>query len=160
MRVCFLLIMLAWSGLSLGGVEIHTFDNRQQEQQYKRLIDELRCLVCQNQNLADSNAELAQDLRQEVYEMIQKGESDEQIIEFMVARYGDFVLYRPPFKTTTLFLWVGPFVILLAGLVIVVMIVRNRRRTAIPEMDIADQQRARQLLEDEDENEKSGDKSA
>ena len=85
----------------------------------KRLIalsEELRCLVCQNQNIADSHAELAQDLRREIRGMIQAGKSDKEIIDFMVARYGDFVLYLPPFKATTALLWVGPLLLLLVGL--------------------------------------------
>ena len=93
MKKLILLLLFAWMGTALAGVEVHQFEDPEQEQQYNRLIAELRCLVCQNQNLADSNAELAQDLRQEVYEMIQNGASDQEIINFMVVRYGDFVLY-------------------------------------------------------------------
>jgi cytochrome c-type biogenesis protein CcmH len=102
-------------------------------------------------NLADSNAELAQDLRQEVYEMIQNGATDQEIISFMVARYGDFVLYRPPFKATTAFLWVGPFIILVVGVVILLLVVRKRRQTARVELDETEQARARQLLNDNNE---------
>lgn len=79
-------------------VDVYPFQNPAQEARYKKLIEELRCLVCQNQNLADSNAELAQDMRRVTYEMVSRGESDEQIIAYMVQRYGDFVLYRPPFR--------------------------------------------------------------
>jgi len=89
---------------------------------------ELRCLVCQNQTIADSHAELAVDLRQQVREMLQKGQTDKQIMDYMTARYGDFVLYRPPFKSTTMLLWVGPGVMLVAGLVMLVLILRRRSR--------------------------------
>jgi len=76
----------------------------------------LRCLVCQNQTIADSNAGLAQDLRREVRQMLKQGKSEAQVREFMVTRYGDFILYRPPFKVTTLLLWLGPFVLLIAAI--------------------------------------------
>lgn len=88
----------------------------------------LRCLVCQNQTLADSNAELAVDLRNQVREQVKAGRSDEQIIDYLVARYGDFVLYRPPVKMTTVLLWVGPFVLLVAGLAGLVLTLRRRAR--------------------------------
>ena len=91
----------------------HDFDSQDQEALYQRLTLELRCLVCQNQNLADSNAELATDLRNKAAEMVKQGSSYQEIIDYMVARYGDFVIYRPPLKTKTLLLWAGPFVLLL-----------------------------------------------
>jgi cytochrome c-type biogenesis protein CcmH len=151
MKKLILLFVFFYSTVVMAGVEVHTFDNPEQEQQYKRLVTELRCLVCQNQNLADSNAELAQDLRQEVYEMIQNGATDQEIINFMVARYGDFVLYRPPFKATTAFLWVGPFIILIAGFVILLLFIRKRRQSTAVELDETAQARARQLLNDNNE---------
>jgi cytochrome c-type biogenesis protein CcmH len=151
MRKIILSLLLLWSASALAGVEVHTFEKPEQEQQYNRLIAELRCLVCQNQNLADSNAELAQDLRQEVYEMIQNGATDQEIVSFMVARYGDFVLYRPPFKATTAFLWIGPFIILVAGFVILLVFVRKRRQIVAVELDETEQARARQLLKDKNE---------
>jgi cytochrome c-type biogenesis protein CcmH len=151
MRKIILSLLLLWSTYALAGVEVHTFENPEKEQQYNRLIAELRCLVCQNQNLADSNAELAQDLRQEVYEMIQNGATDQEIVSFMVTRYGDFVLYRPPFKATTAFLWIGPFIILIAGFVILLIFIRKRRQSVAVELDETDQARARQLLKDKNE---------
>lgn len=98
------------------------------EKRLVKLSEELRCLVCQNQNIADSNAELAQDLRREIRTMIQAGKSDKEIVDFMVARYGDFVLYRPPVKATTLLLWAGPLVFMLAGLAALVTYLRKRNR--------------------------------
>jgi cytochrome c-type biogenesis protein CcmH len=98
------------------------------EKRLQKLSEELRCLVCQNQTIADSNAELAQDLRREVRAMIKDGKSDQQIIDFMVTRYGDFVLYRPPFKGITLLLWGGPATLLVLGLI---LLVRYQRRRAI-----------------------------
>ena len=96
------------------------------EKRLQSLSEELRCLVCQNQNIADSNAELAQDLRREIRTMIGAGKSDREIIDFMVVRYGDFVLYRPPVKGITLLLWGGPLALMLLGLVILARYLRRR----------------------------------
>jgi cytochrome c-type biogenesis protein CcmH len=103
-------------------------DNPQVEARLKTLAVELRCLVCQNQTLADSNAPLAEDLRREVREMITKGMSDRDIIDFLVQRYGDFVLYRPPWKATTTLLWLGPFLLLIAGATTLVLALRRRQK--------------------------------
>jgi len=151
MKKLILLLLFAGLGTAFAGVEVTQFERAEQEQQYNRLIAELRCLVCQNQNLADSNAELAQDLRQEVYEMIQAGASDQEIINFMVARYGDFVLYRPPFKATTAFLWIGPFIILIVGFLILLVFIRKRRQLGAVELDETEHARARELLNQNNE---------
>ncbi|HYO26756.1 MAG TPA: cytochrome c-type biogenesis protein [Azonexus sp.] len=98
------------------------------EKRLQSLSEELRCLVCQNQNIADSNAELAQDLRREIRGMIQAGRTDKEIIDFMVTRYGDFVLYRPPVKGITLLLWGGPIALLLLGLFALQRYLRQRAR--------------------------------
>ena len=92
------------------------FDSEEQEKTFRKLSDELRCLVCQNQSISGSNADLAKDLRAEVHSMLQAGKTEEQIKEFMVNRYGDYVLYEPPFKPITWWLWIGPIVIFLVGL--------------------------------------------
>ena len=96
------------------------------EKRLQHLSEELRCLVCQNQTIADSNAELAQDLRHEIRGMIAAGKTDKEIIDFMVVRYGDFVLYRPPVKGITLLLWGGPVALMLLGLVVLVRYLRRR----------------------------------
>ena len=96
------------------------------EKRLQHLSEELRCLVCQNQTIADSNAELAQDLRREIRGMIRDGKSDREIIDFMVVRYGDFVLYRPPVKGSTLLLWGGPLALMLLGIVVLVRYLRRR----------------------------------
>lgn len=117
------------------------------EARLKHLAIELRCLVCQNQTLADSNAPLAEDLRREVREMIVKNMSDKEIIDFLVERYGDFVLYRPPLKATTTLLWVGPFVLLLAGATVLVITLRRRARKVV-DVPVTDEEhrRVEQLL--------------
>jgi len=115
------------------------------ERRVASLAHELRCLVCQNQTLADSNAPLAQDLRNQIREQLRAGKSERDVIDFMVARYGDFVLYRPPFKATTVALWTGPFVLLALGAWLLVR--RVRKRAPPPELTEAERRRAAQLLE-------------
>jgi cytochrome c-type biogenesis protein CcmH len=110
------------------------------------LAEELRCLVCQNQTLADSNAELAVDLRNSIREQMKRGASDQEVIGFMTARYGDFVLYRPPLKASTLLLWFGPFLLLGAGAAVVVR--RIRRRPGAPQLTEAERERAARLLQE------------
>jgi len=110
------------------------------------LAEELRCLVCQNQTLAESNAPLAVDLRNQIREQLAKGSSEGEVRDFMVARYGDFVLYKPPFKASTAALWLGPFVLLALGLW-VLRRVATRRRAAGPALSEAERSRAAKLLE-------------
>jgi cytochrome c-type biogenesis protein CcmH len=111
------------------------------------LATELRCLVCQNQTLADSNAPLAIDLRNQVREQLKAGKSEQDVIDFMVARYGDFVLYRPPLKASTLALWAGPFVILLGGIALLARRLRRRAAADAPELSEEARARAAKLLE-------------
>ena len=122
------------------------FENSEQQQRYQQLLEELRCLVCQNQTLADSHADLAQDLRNEVYKMVAAGQTNDNIIEFLVSRYGDFVLYRPPLKWTTILLWFGPFALLLYGLVSVYRFVRNSKTVDVIVSPV-DRQRLSRLLD-------------
>ncbi len=122
-------------------------DNPQVEARLKHLAVELRCLVCQNQTLADSNAPLAEDLRREIREMIAKDMSDHDIIDFLVQRYGDFVLYRPPWKATTTLLWLGPFLLLIAGATALVLVLRRRqKKLADVTLSEAEHNRVAQLL--------------
>ena len=96
----------------------YPLDSVKKEVQFNHLLKDLRCLVCQNQDLADSNAELAKDLRSQVYQMVKEGKSDNEVINYLTMRYGDFILFKPPVKTVTLLLWFGPFLFLLLGFVI------------------------------------------
>ncbi len=130
-------------------VEAHDFASEQQEQDYNQLIDELRCLVCQNQNLADSNAELAQDMRTKVFAMLNEGKSKEEIIDYMVARYGDFVMYRPPVKSSTYFLWFGPLIFFVVAGFIVASYLRRQKTEDKPVIDQQQQQKAHSLLDDD-----------
>ena len=120
----FFILALIWSGAQ--AIDPRSFDNPEDEARYQELIEELRCLVCQNQNIADSSAPLAKDLRSQVLEMINAGNSDAQIRTFMTDRYGDFVLYSPPVKSSTWVLWFGPAAMLLGSMIFLVMTLRRR----------------------------------
>lgn len=139
-----LLPSLAW-----GGEAIPTEQDPVREKRAVHLSEQLRCLVCQNQTIADSNAELAVDLRRQIREQIGAGRSDGEIVDFMVQRYGDFVLYRPPVKATTLLLWLGPALLLLIGIAVLAHSVRKRRRRPEESALSADEHRqAEKLLTD------------
>ena len=116
------------------------------EQRVTALASELRCLVCQNQTIADSNAPLAGDLRNQVREKMRLGASDAEIVDYMVARYGDFVLYRPPLKLTTVLLWFGPLLLLAGGFAVLVRRVLRRRPEQDLEMNASERKRAAELL--------------
>jgi cytochrome c-type biogenesis protein CcmH len=137
-------LMLAFN--TQAKVEVLEFDSPEHEARYNKLIAELRCLVCQNQNLADSNAELAVDLRRKTYEMVSKDKTEKEIASFMVQRYGDFVLYRPPLNSNTLLLWTGPFIILLIGVSLLIRTIRRRRAEQGVNVDDATLKAAANLL--------------
>ena len=129
-------------------------DDSALERRVVRLTSELRCLVCQNQSLADSHADLAIDLKNQVRSQMLEGKSDTEIRNYMVARYGDFVLYDPPFKASTLLLWAGPFALLLAGLLGLAAYMRSRRsRISDGELTTQDRARAKALLQGKPGNE-------
>ncbi len=131
-------------------VEAVNFENARQESLYTDLLAELRCLVCANQSLSDSNADLAKDLRGKVRRMVADGRSREAIVDYMVERYGEFVLYRPRFSAATFFLWVAPFVLALAGFGFVAALARRKSQQVSPDPDTdARLQKARALIEDE-----------
>lgn len=115
MRRLAVLLLALLASLPVLAVEVRQFEDPAKQARYERLIEELRCLVCQNQSLADSDADLARDLRDEVYGIIQSGKDEQEAIRFLTDRYGDFVLYRPPVKPITWLLWIGPLLILLGG---------------------------------------------
>lgn len=140
-----LLLVLTWTSHALAAIETYSFENTDQEKRYQSMITELRCLVCQNQNLADSNADLAKDLRAQTHAMIIAGKADADIVDYMVERYGDFVLYRPPFKASTWLLWVGPFLILLIALVVFSLTIRKNRQA--PQVSESERRHASELLD-------------
>ena len=122
------IFLVLFMGTAQAVIEAYEFESAQTEAEYNQLIKELRCLVCQNQNLAGSNAELAQDLRRQTYTMLSRGDSPTQVVEYMVARYGDFVIYRPQFKSSTYLLWLGPFFLLIIVLFLVIRKLRSSTR--------------------------------
>jgi cytochrome c-type biogenesis protein CcmH len=122
------------------------------EKRVQQLSEELRCLVCQNQTIADSHAGLAVDLKNQIREQLKAGRSDRQILDYMVERYGDFVLYRPPMRASTVLLWAGPFVLMAIGLGGAVLIVRRRRKPDLtPHLTEEQRRQAARLLADEPE---------
>lgn len=122
-----LFTMLIFSMGAYASDDLYTFKNTQQAEQFSRLNNELRCMVCQNQTIADSNASLANDLKNEVYSFVIAGKSDQEIKQYLVERYGDFVLFKPPVKSLTILLWTAPFTMLLLVFVIIFYIVRNQK---------------------------------
>jgi cytochrome c-type biogenesis protein CcmH len=146
-RLLLILLLLA-PAIAFAGEAIPTEQDPVAARRSVKLAEELRCLVCQNQSIAESNAELALDLRRQINEQIAAGRSDREIVDFMVERYGDFVLYRPPFKGTTLVLWGGPFLLLVAGLLVLARTLRARRRRAAeePPLTAEEHRRAESLL--------------
>ena len=146
------LLLLGW-GAACGGEAPPAAQDPALEKRVHALASELRCLVCQNQTIADSNAGLAVDLKNQVRERLRKGESEAQIIDFMVQRYGDFVLYRPPMKMTTILLWAGPLLLVLIGLIVLYRKVRSHAEAVEPQLTQADHERARRLLADDKKGE-------
>jgi cytochrome c-type biogenesis protein CcmH len=118
--------------VSAAPIETFKFDSPEKEKVFHKLSEELRCLVCQNQNIAESNADLAKDLRLEIYTMLSQGKTEDEIVAFMVERYGDYVLYRPPFKPLTWLLWFGPAIVFVFGLIFVVRYMKSQSSQAQP----------------------------
>ncbi|MBP8203251.1 MAG: cytochrome c-type biogenesis protein CcmH [Pseudomonas sp.] len=136
-------------GTAQAAIDTYEFANETERERYRTLVEELRCPKCQNQNIADSDAPIAMDLRGQIYRMLSEGQTDPQIIDFLVNRYGDFVLYKPPVTARTLLLWYGPAGLLAGGFVLVgVILVRRRRKpgTAANGLSADEQQRLAALL--------------
>ena len=156
LRVLAPALLLALLPAAFAQEPLREFESPEQRERYYELLEELRCLVCQNETLASSNAGLAGDLRDEVYRLVvEEGRSDEAAIEFLTQRYGDFVLYRPPFRPSTWLLWTGPFLMLLLGALVLAVVVRRRRGE--PEAPLSPEEHARAvrlLREDEQETDR------
>jgi cytochrome c-type biogenesis protein CcmH len=144
--------MAKWIAALLMALALSAHADEDLDKRAAALEEELRCLVCQNQTIADSHAGLAADLRREVREQLAQGKSEQEVLDFMVQRYGDFVLYRPPVKSTTWLLWCGPFLLLAAGALLLVSRLRaGRSRAAEPQPSEEQLQRARALLDNDKE---------
>ncbi len=146
MRSLLIVILLFTSAQASARISAYEFDNTEQESIYNELVDELRCLVCQNQTIADSNAELAQDMKRKTHELVMQGKTKKEISDFMVQRYGNFVQYKPPVDPTTYLLWAGPFIILFIGLFFLIKIIRNRKVEKPAVLSDEDKSRAADLL--------------
>ena len=155
MQATFLVLLLAFGSWAHAGEAAPVAADPALEERVTAVASELRCLVCQNQTLADSNAPLAVDLRNQIRERMREGASERDIIGFMVERYGDFVLYRPPFKVTTLLLWLGPIALMIAGLAaLYYRLARRRREVAKRELSGEERARAAALLSGDADAEK------
>jgi len=126
-NLIFFLSLLLGSNVFASKIEVYKFEDPEKEADYKELVEELRCLVCQNQNIADSNAELAQDMRRKTYDLLQSGKNKQEVADYMAERYGDFVLYKPRFKASTAVLWIGPFVMFFIAIWLMLRTIRARR---------------------------------
>ncbi len=146
--ICLLACVIMGYSPQLAAKELYPFSSQVKAQRFKKLTWQLRCLVCQNQNLAESDAALAAQLRQDIYQKVLNGQSNKQIINYLVTRYGDFVLYKPPVQRNTLLLWFGPLLLFIFGFMILFYIIKKQRRTTTvkSELSIEEQQRLQALL--------------
>lgn len=152
-----LLLSLAVIFPAAAAIDTYEFKNKAEQERFRSLTEELRCPKCQNQNIADSDAEISLDMRDLTYRMmIEEGKTNDEIVGYLVERYGDFVRYKPPVDKRTLLLWYGPFALLAVALLILIVIVARRRKavTALGknELSAAEQQRIQQLIEQTREN--------
>ena len=164
-RLCTCIGLLFISLSSFAAIEVHEFDNDVDRKRYQTFIDEMRCPKCQNQNLAGTNSPIAEDLRRELVFMIKDGRSDKEIVDFMVERYGEFILYRPRLSPATLLLWGAPVFLLVFGVIMLLLIVRKRRRLDVAVdtgLSATEQERLASLLNPSSDNKtaKSADKKS
>ncbi|SFM79544.1 cytochrome c-type biogenesis protein [Marinobacter pelagius] len=153
MRLVLATLFILTAGLTQADVAaVYDFDTREQEVRYQNLIAELRCPKCQNQNIADSNAPISQDMRNEVYEMMQAGASNEEIVDALVARFGEFVRYKPELDSRTFLLWATPAIAVFGGLLVVAGVVIRSRRVERQAAGLSAEERARaeQILKGQD----------
>ncbi|EFE95514.1 cytochrome c-type biogenesis protein [Serratia odorifera] len=143
MRIVMLILVALFSYSAAAAIDTYRFNSVEQEQQYRELTEQLRCPKCQNNSIADSNAIIAADMRTKVYELMMQGQSKQQIIDYMVARYGNFVTYKPPVTPATLILWLGPLLFVLIGGAVVIM--RSRRRGGVGSNEQFSEQEQRRL---------------
>lgn len=161
-------VLLGFSSGVAAVVDLYEFDNGEQRQRYQTFVEELRCPKCQNQNLSGSNSPIASDLRREVHRLITSGATDDEVVDFMVDRYGEYVLYKPRARGAALLLWLAPGVMLLLGLIILFWILRRRGKPVVCEVracdakadELSEQQRERlsKLLKSESADLKEGEK--
>lgn len=151
-------LVLLFSHSAMAAIDVYEFKSEDERKRYQMFLEELRCPKCKNQNLAGTNSQIAVDLRRELHKMVVDGKTDAEIIDFMVSRYGDFVLYRPPLKASTVALWLGPLVFLLTGIATVGVIVWRRRRL-VPEIANLSEEEQKQLAAMLDQSQQSAKKT-
>ncbi|WP_246166662.1 cytochrome c-type biogenesis protein [Marinobacter salinexigens] len=150
--------MLLFSGAAFADVaDVYDFDSAQQEERFQSLIEELRCPKCQNQNIADSNAPIARDMRDEAYRMMRDGASEDQIVDSLVARFGEFILYKPAVEKRTILLWATPFIAVFGGLLVVIGVVVRSRQSGqkAPALSAEEKARAAQILDGDEQDNRS-----
>lgn len=161
-RLISFIVLCGLSVSAYASIDVYEFSDEDNRQQYLALTKELRCPKCQNQDIADSNAPIAQDMRREVHRMVEQGESSESIVAFMVERFGEFVSYKPKVDRTTYALWYGPYVVMAFGIIVVLLLaVRKRagqRQNTKPEMDIDQKAALNALLEENSKEDQKEDK--
>lgn len=135
--------------LSFAAIDVDQLENDDLRARYQTLIDELRCPKCQNQNLAGSDAPIATDLRQELRRQLREGKSDQEILNYLVVRYGEYITYRPPFDARTALLWAGPALMVIVGAVVILVLLRRHRPQTSPALSAAERERLQRLLEDD-----------
>lgn len=153
MRLLILLVLFSCSAWAT--IDAYEFKNPQDEQQFRQLIEELRCPKCQNQNIADSNAGLAKDIKDRAFKLINEGKSNQEITDYMVERYGDFITYRPPMRPVTWFLWFGPFLLAVLAAGIILMRKLAQRSPSIIRVTPEQEAKVQELLKQLDENDQS-----
>lgn len=151
MKAIIVLMLILFSTTIFADLSQYQFADKKQAKDFKELLSEIRCLVCQNQSLADSDADLAEDLRLEVYNLKQAGNTDAQVMDFLVTRYGDFVLYRPPLKPSTYLLWFGPLIAFFLLIIFVIRAIRKQGQQADVLSAVGKQQAADLLKQDKNE---------
>ncbi|PID41973.1 MAG: cytochrome c-type biogenesis protein CcmH [Proteobacteria bacterium] len=144
-------VLLVWSSTTLAIVETREFDNDEQRSRYLELVETLRCPKCQNQNIADSNAPISADMRKAVHKLVLQGRQSDEVVEYMVNRFGEFVVYKPRLDPSTYLLWFGPFLIGIVGFIFVVMMARKSRNrsTETPVLSSSDKSTLNNLLKEE-----------
>lgn len=147
-----LLVIITLAGAQAFAADpaLYSFENPAKQARYHDLLGQLRCLVCQNESLADSHADLAGDMRREIYEKMKEGATNQDVTNYLVQRYGDFVLFRPPMQANTYLLWFGPALLFLVGFGVFIVVMQRRHKTLTPALSEAEHHRMAKLLEEED----------
>lgn len=156
-RLLVVFLLLCGGVASAEVADVYDFDSAQQEERFQSLIEELRCPKCQNQNIADSNAPIAKDMRDEAYRMMRGGASEDEIVDSLVARFGEFILYNPAVEKRTLLLWATPFIAVFGGLLVVIGVVIRSRQSGkqAPALSAEEKARAAQILDGDEQDKPS-----